>query len=74
MINILSKIKKFIQELKCEHDMLLKRWHLVHFPDHEPLSVEAEYICTKCGKTEYLHLYGKDRKEWEDAMGEYKKV
>jgi hypothetical protein len=71
---MLNKIKKFIQKLKCNHDMALKRWHWVHFPNYEPLSVEAEYECSICGKIDYIHLYGKEAEEWQAAMGNYKKV
>jgi hypothetical protein len=68
-----EKIKKLLQELRCEHDMRLNRWHWVHFPNYEPLSVEAEYKCTKCGKIDYVHLYGKEGEDWAGVMGNYKK-
>lgn len=44
----------------------------MHFPDYEPLSVEVEYECEKCGKLAYLHLYGREADEWAEAMGNYK--
>lgn len=68
-----KKIKQFIREHKCKHDMGVNRWHWVHFPNYEPLSVEVEYKCTVCGRLDYLHLYGQEAKEWSDAMGDYKK-
>jgi hypothetical protein len=71
---MLNKIKLAIKKFKCKHDMSIKRWHWVHFPDYEPLSVEAEYECSKCGKIDYLHLYEEEADEWAKAMGEYKKV
>jgi len=70
---MVKRIKLFFKQLKCKHDMQLKKWHYVHFPDYQPAHIEAEYICSKCNKVEYLHLYGKDMKQWEMAMGNYKK-
>jgi hypothetical protein len=70
---IIAAIKRFIREQKCHHDMELIRWHWVHFPEYEPLSVEAEYKCTKCGRIDYLHLYDKKAKDWSAIMGDYKK-
>lgn len=71
---MINKIKLLLKRLRCKHDMELNRWHWVHFPDHEPLSVEIEYVCTKCKKTDYIHLYKKEAREWNEVMGEYKKV
>lgn len=70
---MLEKIKRFIRQYKCTHDMDVTRWHWVHFPNYEPLSVEAEYQCSACGKLDYLHLYGKDADTWAKAMGNHKK-
>jgi hypothetical protein len=70
---MIDKIKLLIKQIKCKHYMVLNRWHLVHFPNYEPLSVEAEFKCNKCGKVDYLHLYDKEKEEWENCMGNYKK-
>ena len=70
---MIAKIKQFIHKLKCDHDMQFIRWHWVHFPNSEPLSVEVEYKCDKCKKIEYLHLHGKVADGWARAMGNYKK-
>jgi hypothetical protein len=72
---MLNKLRVFFKQLFCKHyNSKLLRWHLVHFPSYEPLSVEAEYQCDDCEKINYLHLYGKDRTDWEENMGNYKKA
>ena len=73
-MNILKVIKHLVRQFRCKHDMSLNRWHLVHYPNYEPLSVEAEFICSKCGKMDYLHLYDTDKNQWIRVMGDYKKV
>lgn len=62
------------KRLFCKHDMDLIRWHWVHFPDFEPISVEAEYQCEKCGKFERIHLYDYEAKQWAEVLQDYKKV
>ena len=52
--------------LFCEHHKKLQRWHWVHFFDYEPISIEAEYKCSTCGKCAYLHLYGEDAEQYSE--------
>jgi len=68
-----NKIKSLIRQCKCQHDIELTRWHWVHFPNYEPLSIEVEYKCSKCDKLDYLHLYKEKANQWVKAMGNYKK-
>lgn len=68
-----EKLKQIIKQWKCRHRMDVVRWHWVHFPDYEPLSIEVEYKCKDCGKIDYLYLYGKEADEWAKSMGNYKK-
>lgn len=71
---IQQSLKVMKRQLFCPHrKAYLNRWHLVHYPNSEPLSVEAEYICQDCGKVTYLHLYGNEKEQWEKIMGTYKK-
>ena len=70
---MLERLKRFMHQLVCNHDMELQRWHWVHFPNYEPLSIEAEYKCPKCEKIKYVHLYGTDGQKFANAMGNYKK-
>lgn len=46
----------FLKRLFCKHKYKLNRWHNTHGPDgFDPLLIEAEYICTKCGKICYKY-------------------
>lgn len=46
----------FLKRLFCNHDYKLNRWHWCHGPAAmEPLMIEAEYVCVKCGKKFYTH-------------------
>ena len=40
-----EKLKQIIKQWKCRHRMDVVRWHWVHFPDYEPLSVEVISEC-----------------------------
>lgn len=45
---------KFIKKLFCKHSYELNRWYICHGPNGDcPAMIEAEYICTKCGKVTY---------------------
>lgn len=67
-------IKRLIKQYKCQHDMELSKWHWTHGPTgSDPRYIEAEYICSKCGKIDYLELNRKDSEEWEEAMKDYKR-
>jgi formylmethanofuran dehydrogenase subunit E len=68
-----KKFNQYFKKIKCNHDMTLFRWHWVHFPEYEPLSIEIEYKCQKCGSFDYIHLYGKEADDWVKGMGDYKK-
>jgi hypothetical protein len=68
---MLEKIKLYIKQKNCNHYMRTTRWHWVHYPNSEPLSIEAEYQCTICGKIDYVHLYGKEAEQWAMVMGNY---
>lgn len=47
---------KFIKQLLCKHESELNRWHICHGPNAmDPAEIEAEYICSKCGKVSYGH-------------------
>ena len=49
MLNILN-------QLFCSHRYELNRWHRCHGPNgNDPPTIEAEYICSKCGKVSYLY-------------------
>lgn len=70
----MKSFKLFLKRLLCEHYYRINKWHWVHYPNHEPLSIEVEYICNNCGKVKYKHLYGKDASKWVDELGENFKV
>lgn len=45
---------KFLKRLFCKHHYELNRWHVSHGPNgNDPAMIEAESICTKCGKVKY---------------------
>lgn len=45
-----------LKRLFCEHNYILNRWHWCHGSTAmEPRQIEAEYICSKCGKVIYDH-------------------
>lgn len=46
---------KFLKRLFCHHIYDLSCWHLVHLNGKEPLSIIAEEMCIKCGKTRIYH-------------------
>ena len=44
---------KFIKRLFCKHHYELNRWHICHGSNgNDPAMIEAEWICTKCGKSD----------------------
>lgn len=75
-VNDMKRVKRFLYQLFCKHYKAdLIRWHWTHGPaGNDPASVEAEYCCNNCGKTIYVHLYGKDASEWAKVMKNHKKV
>lgn len=47
---------KFVRNLFCKHIYEINRWHICHGPNGDcPAMIEAEYICTKCGKVKYAY-------------------
>ena len=69
MKKALCNLKFFIKRLFCAHrNVMLRRWHWVHYPDYEPRSVEIEYKCKDCGELIYEHLYGQDAESWDAGM------
>lgn len=45
-----------IRRLFCHHYYYLKRWHWTHgFQGNEPMHIEAEEVCEKCGKIRYFY-------------------
>ena len=49
--------KGFIGKLLCRHSYYLSRWHWCHgINGNDPLEMEVEIICPKCGKKKYWHI------------------
>ena len=49
--------KNFIDRLLCRHIYHLSRWHWCHGVNgNNPLEMEVEIICPKCGKKKYWHI------------------
>ena len=49
--------KNFIGRLLCRHIYHLSRWHWCHgINGNDPLEMEVEIICPKCGKKKYWHI------------------
>lgn len=72
---MLIKFKKWWKQIICKHKNIdLLRWHLVHYPEHDPLCVEAEYRCVDCDKVVYKYYRGEERAKWEKKMGNRKRV
>ena len=73
-MKMFGKIKQILRGRKFPHSMMsVNRWHWVHFPSYEPLSIEIEYKCPQCSNLDYVHLFDDDAKDWADAIGNYKK-
>ena len=52
----MAVILTFFCQLFCRHTYGLTRWHWSHeFQDNEPMHIEAEYKCSKCGKLMYVY-------------------
>ena len=69
----MNKLKSWLKKASCKHYYAeLARWHWCHENGMEPARVEAEYKCSSCGKTVYLHLNGRESHEWAKVMGKHK--
>lgn len=65
---------KFFMQLFCHHDFVLNRWHRYHGPNgNDPAMIEAEYICTKCGKKKYTDDSIKNIEKYENTIPEHER-
>ena len=47
----------FIKRLFCHHNWAISRWHWTHgISGNDPLFIEMECECTKCGAIHYEYL------------------
>ena len=67
-------MKNFFKRLFCEHCYELNCWHRYHGPNgNDPRMIEAEYVCSKCGKVIY-HDFPLDHGEsFEKIAKEYER-
>ena len=63
-------------KLFCKHkNNRILRWHYVHYPDYEPIIIEAELFCQDCGKKFYVYEKSPERYIiWEKYFADYQKV
>lgn len=65
---------KFIKQLFCKHIYDLNRWHISHgINGCEPAEIEAEYICSECGKIHYRHCNISHVEEYEKICDQYER-
>lgn len=65
---------KFIKQLLCKHVYDLNRWHICHGPNgNNPAEIEAEYICSECGKIMYRYCDISHRAEYEQVCNQYER-
>lgn len=65
---------KFIKRLFCKHHYELNRWHRCHgLNGNDPSMIEAEYICSKCGKVIYHDFPLDHRESFEKIVKEYER-
>lgn len=47
---------KWLKQLVCRHSYQIIRWHWTHGPTgNDPLCLEVEHKCSKCGKIAYSY-------------------
>lgn len=54
---MIRKLKTWFWRMCCKHIRSeLNRWHVCHGPNgNDPAEIEAEYICSRCGKIIYSY-------------------
>jgi hypothetical protein len=65
----MKKVKIWFRQLFCQHSFHLNRWHWCHGPNgNDPIMIECEYRCSKCGKLTYRDLSDdrENAKAWAD--------
>lgn len=66
---------RFFKCLFCQHPRsALNRWHICHGPNgNDPAEIEAEYICTLCGKISYSHYSVEYKENFEKICPQYER-
>lgn len=64
-------MKDFLKRLFCRHDKYINRWHYTHGPAMDPIHIEIELKCKKCGKLFYTYIFDVNKMErfaakWKD--------